>query len=614
MSSKSESNKLSQEIQARASSTRELDSLEKASSKPSTTRVGGKRSLRVAIVTENFLPKVDGVTRTLAMLLEHLAAEGHEAMVFGPSSPLKSYAGHEVVSTKGIPLLGVYKGLGLNFARPLFVTKLKEFKPDVVQFVDPIWLCAQMIPIVSFYLPNTPLVSSYHTNLAMYATLFGFRWITPTMWGLQRALHGRCDLTFCPSPSTSRMLEEHNFSNVRLWPRGVDVELFRPEARDFALRQSWGVEPQALDEHHPSPRINPFSTGRTFDDIPLLSLPPAYAAHGYSSTSTATPLPGSKLVVLYVGRISWEKNLRLLIESFRSLETADPTTGRPACQLVFVGDGPARTEAEALCKDYHLDAKFLGFKKGEELAACFASADIFAFPSWTETFGQVVSEAQSCGLPVVGLRAEGVCDLVEHERTGLLLDMDDLLPNGPKMPTNPAAFKPLPTDPHSLVGSSSPTFPVAVELYRFLLVRSATLHDERRQMGSAAHLVASKRSWFGAMEMLVDGYREVIGKAERRSFSETPTIKFDVVTQDATTEKAEQVGPQTRRRKKLSKLRRSSRSFVTFSDDKVTQAMCVRFVEIAVLLLFVCLSLRYTSTWKAINQLRDLSSSTPIAL
>lgn len=178
------------------------------------------------------------------------------------------------------------------------------------------------------------------------------------------------------------------------------------------------------------------------------------------------------------------------------------------------------------------------------------------------------------GLPVVGLRAEGVCDLVEHERTGLLLDMDDLLPNGPKMPTNPAAFKPLPTDPHSLVGSSSPTFPVAVELYRFLLVRSATLHDERRQMGSAAHLVASKRSWFGAMEMLVDGYREVIGKAERRSFSETPTIKFDVVTQDATTEKAEQVGPQTRRRKKLSKLRRSSRSFVTFSDDKVTQAMC----------------------------------------
>lgn len=98
----------------------------------------------------------------------------------------------------------------------------------------------RMIPIVSFYLPNTPLVSSYHTNLAMYATLFGFRWITPTMWGLQvcteslsrffgevvlltnseqRALHGRCDLTFCPSPSTSRMLEEHNFSNVRLWPR-----------------------------------------------------------------------------------------------------------------------------------------------------------------------------------------------------------------------------------------------------------------------------------------------------------------------------------------------------------------------------------------------------------
>ena len=155
----------------------------------------------------------------------------------------------------------------------------------------------------------------------------------------QRTLHGQCDLTFCPSPSTSRMLEQHDFSNVRLWPRGVDTDLFRPEARDFALRQSWEVESPALDEHHPSPRINPTDSRRTsLDDVPLLSLPPAYAAHGYSSPSS--PLPGSKLVILYVGRISWEKNLRLLIEAFRGLETADVTTGRPACQLVCTCEFP----------------------------------------------------------------------------------------------------------------------------------------------------------------------------------------------------------------------------------------------------------------------------------
>lgn len=84
---------------------------------------------------------------------------------------------------------------------------------------------------------------------------------------------------------------------------------------------------------------------------------------------------------MYVGRISWEKNLRLLIEAFRGLQDADPAQKRPACQLIFVGDGPARVEAETLCAKYGLGAQFLGFRKGEQLAAAYASADIFAFPS-----------------------------------------------------------------------------------------------------------------------------------------------------------------------------------------------------------------------------------------
>lgn len=141
--------------------------------------------------------------------------------------------------------------------------------------------------------------------------------------------------------------------------------------------------------------------------------------------------------MLYVGRLSWEKNLRLLVEAFRGLQHSSKDGSRPACQLVFVGDGPARCDLEALCAGYGLSAVFMGYRKGEELAAAFSSADIFAFPSWyvipspvsfhpfsypvfcrTETFGQVVLEALASGLPVVGLRAEGVCDLVEHEKTG----------------------------------------------------------------------------------------------------------------------------------------------------------------------------------------------------
>ncbi|GAA5880343.1 hypothetical protein JCM3774_006734 [Rhodotorula dairenensis] len=516
---------------------RDLDALEKA--RP-TTPSPQRRPLRVAIVTENFLPKIDGVTRTLAMLLEHLQAEGHEAMVLGPATPLKTYAGAEVVATKGIPLLGVYRGLGLNFLRPRFIRKLREFKPDVIQFTDPIWLCAQTIPMVQLYFPDTPLVSSYHTNLAMYATLFGFSWLTPIMWGLQRNLHGRCDLSFCPSPSTARMLEQQGFENLRIWPRGVDVELFRPEARDYTLRQTWGAEPQDLDADRPSPRLLAVDARRSVDDLPPFSLPPPYSALAPPTAFSSTGQ--SKLVVLYVGRISWEKNLRLMIEAFRGLQHSDEATNRPACQLVFVGDGPARAEAESLCAQYGLGALFLGFRKGEELAAAYASADIFAFPSFTETFGQVVSEAQASGLPVVGLRAEGVSDLVEHGRTGLLLDLNALARHAPdhKAPSQGSEQSPnaIPQDVHALLALDSPTFPVAVDMYRSLLSEMALNHEHRREMTASAYLVASKRSWFGAMEQLVDGYRELTDRRLARqvanltdmpALSRTPTLELDVV-------------------------------------------------------------------------------------
>ncbi|ORY63655.1 hypothetical protein BCR35DRAFT_283223 [Leucosporidium creatinivorum] len=540
----------------------ELDTLEKA--RPVDA---GRRSLKIAVISENWLPKVDGVTRTLAKLLEHLQMEGHEAMLLGPESGMDSYAGHEVVGTKGIPMLGVYKGLALNFMRPRFIRKLREFKPDVIQFVDPIWLCAQAIPLVQYYFPDVPLVASYHTNLASYSTLFGFSWLTPTMWNLMRNLHGRCELTFCPSPSTARMLEAQGFENVRLWPRGVYTTLFRPEARDFALRQSWGAEP-ALLSTTPSRRSS----------LDNPSSPPPYT----SIASGASP--ESKVVMLYVGRISWEKNLRLLVEAFKGLQNPSEDGSRPACQLIFVGDGPSRPELEALCARYGLDAVFMGYRKGEELAAAYASADIFAFPSWTETFGQVVLESLASGLPVVGLRAEGVCDLVKHEETGLLLDMDDLLPStsadafssasssssssssssgSPPTYTPLAAFKPLPENPHALVGTDSPTFPLAVSLYRSLLVELATDHTRRREMGRAAAADAATKSWHGAMEMLVDGYREIARpvKQEKKekdslSLSRTSTIEVDIVCDAAEKDSAEVVeGSATgSRRRKLLRL------------------------------------------------------------
>lgn len=157
---------------------------------------------------------------------------------------------------------------------------------------------------------------------------------------------------------------------MSLTPQGVYTTLFRPEARDHSLRRTWGAEPSGPDIS--GVVAETFSNDSRRSSLELASPPPASFPQAKQS----------KVVMLYVGRISWEKNLRLLVEAFRGLQLASADGLRPACQLVFVGDGPSRPELESLCASYNLDAVFMGYRKGEELAAAFASADIFAFPSW----------------------------------------------------------------------------------------------------------------------------------------------------------------------------------------------------------------------------------------
>lgn len=453
-----------------------------------------QQKLKVAIVTENFLPKIDGVTRTLARLLEHLRDEGHEALVLGPATTVTEYAGHKVVGTKGIPLL-VYPDLKLNFFRPLFIRKLLEFKPDVIHFVDPIWLGAQTLPAVSHFLPDVGVVSSYHTNLAMYASLFGWGFLTPTMWKVQRYLHGRCSLTFCPSPSTKQMLETQGFNNVRLWSRGVDTNIFNTGRRSDDLRRTWGVgAPPAADSHEGHVATAALLLGQSLG---------APASAQSSKKAFKAAAKDEEIVVMYVGRMSWEKNLRLLVESFRGLEKAE--AGRPACKLVFVGDGPAMGDIQQLCDSYGLNATFMGHRKGTELASCFASADIFAFPSWTETFGQVVLESLASGLPVVGLKAEGVRDLVQDHVSGRLLDLDTLAGDSRSQ-----------TAIHELFQLGTPVFKRAVEQYHGLIKEVASDKSKRLAMSAAALESAKMRSWHEAMSRIVDGYSQVAQAARER--------------------------------------------------------------------------------------------------
>ncbi|SNX81478.1 uncharacterized protein MEPE_00183 [Melanopsichium pennsylvanicum] len=614
--------------------------------------------LRVVIITENFLPKVDGVTRTLARLLEHLNNEGHEAMVLGPETGIRQYAGHPVVGTFGVPLV-IYPGLKLNFMRPRFIRRLQQFKPDVIHFVDPIWLGAQMLPVVQKWLPEVPCVSSYHTNLATYATLFGMPWLEKTMWKLTRNLHDRCEIIFCPSESTRRMLKSKAFNNVEIWSRGVDTELFNPQARDENLRESWGCTPKPVNLRLPlSPSVaaadaaakfgseeaalshlagklgvtilnhnnnnnNGKRTNGTEDDSFIrtpatepasspdvsFSPPPAYdslsgvpdlPSGGFFLPPPALPtnvsaaIPAnlrveteardSKTVVLYVGRISWEKNLRLLIEAFKLL----PTSVRNKAKLVFVGDGPARGDLTRLCNKLELDASFMGHQKGSRLAAMYASASIFAFPSFTETFGQVVLEALASGLPVVGLHAEGTSDLVSHGKTGLLMDVNAIAkastigaandsrpatpgarsllksdrsakaiainefanaassaalnirlpPCSPTCKSNSINLStinssakssvevglatPIPTtlDFKASMTPNTPWFHQCAKTYSMLLERLILDRQTRALMGQRAVLYASRKTWWDAMDSPVRGYEQVIQQSGLKNLND----------------------------------------------------------------------------------------------
>ncbi|KAL7319323.1 hypothetical protein PS15m_002473 [Mucor circinelloides] len=388
--------------------------------------------MRIAIITENFLPKVDGVTRTLARLLEHLSKMGHQVLLLGPETNMTTYAGANLVGTYGIPFF-LYPELKFNFWRPKFTRKLIKFQPDVIHLVDPVFLGAFGLAVVRYYLPNVPIVSSYHTNLAVYCDHFGFGFMTSIMWRWNRYCHSFSRFTACPSPSTMAILNDHGFEKVRLWPRGVDISLFSPLQRSESLRAQWMGVSELKSEN--------------------------------------------KTVILYVGRVSYEKNINLVIEAYKEMN-------HEKCHLVLVGHGPAFHEIQSYCSAKRIPVTFTGYLQGKDLSQAYASADIFAFPSVTETFGQVVLEAMSSGLPVVGLDAEGVRDLVDDKRTGLLLDTFELSAKDQQ------------------------------KKYRDLLER---LVDQPHLLGKLRQEAVKKAktyTWYEAMECMVNMYQDAVGCSE----------------------------------------------------------------------------------------------------
>lgn len=320
--------------------------------------------MRVAIVAESFLPEVNGVSNSVIRVLEHLRRTGHEALVIAPDTP------------PGQPRADrIYDGIRVHRVSSRMFPKVTTLPlgvptPRLVKVLrgfDPhvVHLASPALlgygGVRAARWLGVPTVAVYQTDVPGFAASYGIPMTTRAAWAWFRHLHGLADRTLAPSSVTMESLVAHRFPRVHRWARGVDVLRFAPSARDEALRRQWS--------------------------------------------------PQGKPVVGFVGRLAPEKHVERLIG----------LAANTAVQLVIVGDGVDRIKLQSAMPT----AVFTGALYGDELAAAYASMDVFVHPGEHETFCQVVQEALASGLPVIAPDAGGPRDLVTPWRTGLLLAVNE---------------------------------------------------------------------------------------------------------------------------------------------------------------------------------------------
>lgn len=308
--------------------------------------------LDIAFVTETFPPEINGVAMTVGRLVGGLRQRGHRVRIVRPRQGKADTGDEHELALPGLPLPG-YAGLrfGLPAGRRLH-REWRHSKPDLVHVVTegPLGWSA----VSAARRLGIPVTSGFHTNFDRYSLHYGLGWMRPAVAAYLRSLHRRTRATMVPTAALAADLAGEGLSGVRVVGRGVDAELFDPERRDPALRKRWGVA----------------------DEGPAC---------------------------LYVGRLAPEKNLALVERSFAAIQV-----WHPQARMVWVGGGPSAKQLAADHPDHH----FAGMRTGADLAAHYASADLFLFPSLTETYGNVVAEAMASALPVLAYRSAAAAELI----------------------------------------------------------------------------------------------------------------------------------------------------------------------------------------------------------
>jgi glycosyltransferase involved in cell wall biosynthesis len=325
--------------------------------------------LRIAVVTETWPPEVNGVSGTIARVVHGLRERQHQVQLVRPRQAGDG-AAHvpDVPDTLLAPGMPIPRYPHLRMGVPsgrMLRARWREQPPDVVHIATEGPLGWSALGAARHL--GLPVTSDFRTNFHAYSGHYGLGWLKRPIEAYLRHFHNRAGCTMVPTEALRCQLAAAGFERTTTVARGVDTVAFNPSHRSEALRARWGAGP-------------------------------------------------ADTVVLYVGRLAPEKNLDTLLHAFEAMHDVNPRV-----RLVLVGDGPQRAELATRCPS----AVFAGQRAGNDLAAHYASGDLFLFPSLTETFGNVTPEAMASGLPVLAFDYAAAAQLVSTGVNGALVDPDD---------------------------------------------------------------------------------------------------------------------------------------------------------------------------------------------